>query len=188
MHARALTGMAIGASTMVFFGAIWLLVGAYLGRPLRQWARGALIVTGLVLMAATGLAASRALRLSHTAPPLTTEESAVGQQIGHRFGWITGLEGGAIFLAVVVLKALHRPTAILPIVAIIVGLHFIPLAGLFGAPLYYATGAIGCIVGVIGLLIGDPRLRASFVGLSVGILLWVTACVVLLQEVRFGLS
>jgi len=56
-----------------------------------------------------------------------------------------------------------------------VGAHFIPLAALFKAPVYYATGIIGCLIGLAGFLVPDAALRQKIVGLSFGLLLWATS-------------
>src|SRR5581483_3894188 len=104
----------------------------------------------------------------------TAQEQASAQVVGHRFGWITGLEVGAIVLVVVVLNMVRRPNYILTTVALIVGLHFFPLASLFNSPLYYVTAVLGCAIAVGGYVISDPKLRASVVGGAFGLLLWVT--------------
>jgi hypothetical protein len=101
-----------------------------------------------------------------------------------RFGWISGIEGAAIFAIVAVLNIVRRPNAIAPAIAILVGLHFLPLAAVFNAPLYYGAGILGCVIGLAGFMISDPPLRSSFVGLSFGLMLWVTSAMVLLQSVR----
>jgi hypothetical protein len=89
-------------------------------------------------------------------------------------------------VVVLSLNLAHRPKAISPAIAIIVGLHFFPLAGLFGASLYYATGTLGCVIGVVGLLISEPSLRNSFVGIAFGLLLWLTTAMVLMQVSKFS--
>lgn len=73
---------------------------------------------------------------SERAVPPTTQQVAAERQIGRRFGWITAIESVAILLAVVILNVIHRPDLILPAIALIVGLHFFPLASLFGSPIY----------------------------------------------------
>ncbi len=171
--------MTIGAAFMVFFGAIWMALGIYAGRTLPTWLRSVVLVIGLALTLWVSLAARTAISASRNAPPETAQERAAGRQIGRRFGLIFGLEGGAIFILILTLNALHRPAAILAGIAIIVGLHFFPLAALFGRPLYYATGTIGCGIGVIALMMPDTPIRNSFTGLSFGTLLWVTAAIVL---------
>jgi len=46
---------------------------------------------------------------------------------------------------------------------------------------YYVTALLGRLIGVAGLLIADPALRHSIVGLSFGLLLWLTVAAVLAQ-------
>lgn len=166
---------------MFFFGALWLLLGLYGGRASARSLRLGFLLAGMALAACIGIMARRSMRQSSGSAPPCAEQVAVSQQTGRRFGWITAIEGGAIFLAIVLLNAVHRPQFIAPVIAIIVGLHFFPLAGLFGAHLYYATGSFGCAIGITGLLISDPALRMSFVGLSFGSLLWLTVAAVLVK-------
>jgi hypothetical protein len=115
-----------------------------------------------------------------------TQRAISSRQVARRFGWITGAEGAAILLAVVVLNAVSRPDYIPSVIALIVGLHFFPLAKLFGAPTYYVTGLLGSGIGVAGLLIPDPPLRNTIVGLSFGLLLWTTAAALLVEIIVFS--
>jgi len=140
----------------------------------------------LALAVGLGVVGARVEQLSHHAPPPTTAQADL--QVGRRFGWITAIEGAAIFLVVVLLNATGRPDFILPVIALIVGLHFFPLARLFGASIYYVTGLLGCVIGVAGLLIADPALRHSVVGLSFGLLLWLTAAALLVQAVTLSIA
>ena len=174
MNPKALTGMTIGSAIMFLFGVVWFLVGLSGGRFFPVWLRAGLPVVGLALAAWIAMLAVRAVRVSRNAPPPTAEQAAIGRQIGRRFGWINGIQGDAIFLAIVALNAAHRPDFIAPAIALIVGLHFLPLAGLFQRPSYYVTGLLGCAIGVAGLLIPDPSVRQSTVGLLFGLLLWLT--------------
>jgi hypothetical protein len=178
--------MTTGAALMFVFGGLWLFLGVLSGTPLPSWVRTVLLLTGLLLAGWGGVTAKRAVTLSHVASPPTEVENIRGRQIRRRFGWISGLEGAAIFVVVLSLNLAHRPKAIPPAIAIIVGLHFFPLARLFSAPLYYATGTLGCVIGVIGLLISESSLRSSFVGIAFGLLLWLTTAMVLMQVSRFN--
>jgi hypothetical protein len=170
----------IGATIMLFFGAFWLLLGLYGGASARSL-RLVVLLAGMGLATGIGVMFRWSVRQFRSNPPLSAEEAAVRQQTGRHFGWITAMEGGAILLAIVLLNALHRPQFIAPVIAIIVGLHFFPLASVFGAPLYYATGALGCAIGITGLLISDPAVCIGFVGLSFGSLLWLTVAAVLVK-------
>ena len=181
MNSQALKGMMTGTTIMFLFGAIWLFLGLYGGRSSPEWLRMEILATGLVLAVWIGITASRARRVSHKLSPPTSEQSAAGRRIKRRFGWITIIEGSAIFLAVVVFNAAHRPDFISSAIALVVGLHFFPLASLFDRRVYYGTGILGCVIGAVGFLISDPRIRNSFVGLSFGLLLWLTVAAVLAQ-------
>ena len=68
----------------------------------------------------------------------------------------------------------------------IVGLHFLPLAGLFQHPSHYVTGILGCAIGVAGFLIPDPSVRLSAVGLSFGLLLWLTVAALVASAFRLS--
>jgi len=176
LHAR--DGRAVGATIMFFFGAIWLLLGVLGGRPSPGWLRAGLLVAGFLLGVWIAIVVHRVSHVSEAAPPIL-DHTAVGPQIGRRFGWITGIEGAAIFLAVILLNVVHRPDFIPPAIAFIVGLHFFPLASLFGRSVYCGTGILGCAIGGSAFFISDPSLRTSVVGLSFGLLLWLTTLTVL---------
>ena len=186
MNPKALSGMTTGAVIMFLFGVIWFLAGLAGGRFFPVWMRAGLPVVGLVLAAWIVMLAVRAARVARNAPPPTAEQEAIGRTIGRRFGRINGIQGGAIFLAIVALNVVHRPDFIAPAIAVIVGLHFLPLAGLFQRPSYYVTGLLGCAIGVAGFLIPDPSARLSVVGLSFGLLLWLTVAAVVASAFRLS--
>lgn len=84
---------------------------------------------------------------------------------------ITGAEMAAIFLVVVLCRMLGQPGAIGPAIAIVVGLHFIPLAKVFRIPLYNLTATMLVLAGVICLVavVREPasmgtRLAVSYAG------------------------
>lgn len=181
MNIRAAVGRIRGASVMFGFGLLWLLVGAYGGRPLPAWFRIAFWLVALILAAWIVTMRRRTTRFAKLAPRLTSEQIAAGRQIGRRNGLIFGLEAAAIAAAVLILNAVHQPQAIVLTVAIIVGLHFLPLARLFRVTLYYVTGVLGCLIGIVGFRIGDQPSRSTFVGVSFGLLLWITSVILLLQ-------
>jgi hypothetical protein len=167
--------MTTGATFMFTFGAVWLLIGLFRGRPSPAWLRLSLLVVGIALGASIATLGLRASGIPPNASPLTAQQLATNQHIGQHFYVIFGVELAAIFLAVVVLRALHYPDYILCGIALIVGVHFFPLAALFRAPLYYGTALLGCAIGLVGFFMGDPVLRQKVVGISFGVLLWATA-------------
>ena len=123
----------------------------------------------------------RASHFSGGASSPSPQQSVASRQIGRQFGWITAIEGAAILLAVIVLNVTRRPNYIASVIALVVGLHFFPLARLFGVSSYYATALLGCMIGIVGLRISDPVLRNRVVGLCFGLLLWVTSAAMLVK-------
>jgi hypothetical protein len=167
--------MTTGAIFMFGFGIVWLLIGLLQGRPSPAWLRLSLLVIGIALGVSIATLGLRASNIPHSPSATTAQQLATNREIARHFYIIFGVELAAIFLAVVVLKALSYPDYILCGIAIIVGVHFFPLAALFRAPVYYGTGLVGCAIGLAGFLVADADLRQKIVGLSFGLLLWVTA-------------
>ena len=98
---------------------------------------------------------------------------------GRLVGIASAVEGLLIFIAINVLQNIGRPNLITPAVAVIVGLHFWPLARWLPARGYYLTGAALVVVGAAGLLVPDPGARALVVSLAAAGVLWLTSLWVL---------
>ncbi len=171
---RALTGMTLGSAVMFVFGIFWFLAGFSGGRFFPAWMRVGVPLLGVVLAIWLAVMAVRVARISRNAPPPSAEQAALGRQIGRRFGRIHAIQWGSIVAAIAVLNIVHLPNFIAPAVAVIVALHFFTLAALFQRPSYNVTGILGCAIGLGGALISSPSARLSAVGLSFGLLLWLT--------------
>jgi hypothetical protein len=175
MDRSSVLGMTTGAAFMFTFGAVWLLLGLFRGRPSPAWLRLSLLVVGIALGASIAALGLRASGIPAAETPLTTQQIATNREIARHFYMIFGVELAAIFLSVVVLRLLHYQDYILCGIALIVGVHFFPLASLFKAPLYYGAALLGCAIGLIGFFMDDAGLRQKVVGISFGVLLWATA-------------
>jgi len=175
MDRNSLVGMTTGAAFMFGFGIVWLLIGIFRGGRLAVWLRIALLFAGIALGASIASMGLRASRMPLSRVPLTTRQQSANREIARRFYIIFGAELAAIFLAVLVLNVTRHPEHILCAIALIVGLHFFPLAPLFASPVFYATGSLGCSIGIAGFLVAHDRLRQAVVGVSFGLLLWATA-------------
>jgi hypothetical protein len=103
-----------------------------------------------------------------------------GRHVGKLVGLWSTLEGVAILATSIVLQNLKRDDLMFPCVAIIVGLHFFPLARGIPVRLYHATGAGLLVAGVAGLLL-PPAERPMVVGLSAALILWATSLAVVLR-------
>jgi hypothetical protein len=86
--------------------------------------------------------------LSTVTAPSPASASDTGPAIGRRYGLIVTAEFLGIFATVRILAATNHPTAISAAIATIVGIHFFPLARLFGVPAYDRTGTALCVAGL----------------------------------------
>ena len=101
--------------------------------------------------------------------------------MGKLLGIIFAAESGLIWLCATLLAHLGLSLWIPIAIAVIVGLHFIPLARVFEVPVYRLTGVL-CVVGVLGCsLIRDANVRGLCAGLTMAAVLWLTAVLFLLQ-------
>ena len=180
MDRSVLLGITIGAAVMFGFGIVWLLIGLLRGNRSPAWLHTSLLFVGIVLGSSIAALGVRASGMPRPAAPLTQQQIEANHRVTQHFYVIFGIEIVAIFLAVAALNALHYPDFIVCGVALIVAVHFFPLAALFRAPVYYATALCGCAIGLIGFFIADDRVRQKVVGLSFGTLLWATAAWVVL--------
>lgn len=170
-----LLGMTVGAAVMFGFGIVWLLIGLMSGSRSPRWLFVSLLFVGIALGSSIAALGVRTSHLPRNPDPLTRQQIEANRRVTLHFYIIFGIEIAAIFLAVAALKAVHYPDYILSGIALIVGVHFFPLAALFRTPVYYGTALCGCAIGLIGFFIADDRLRRKFVSLSFGALLWATA-------------
>ena len=147
-----------GTWVLNIFAAIWGAAGVVMGH-LPTW------------FAAVPIAISVALLLWASRQPVGTGNPVEGDHVGRAVGIATAIEGVAIFVVLNVLMNLHMNTLILPAMAIIVGLHFIPLARWIPVPLYCRTGA-GLIVVGLATCFFPPEHRAIATGVAAALVLW----------------
>jgi len=176
----AVLGAANGVMFMTFFGAVWASIGIRgshgIGEP---WSLIISSIVTLILLSGAISLFVKARKMDHAA---TQEERDQRKQINRKFGLIGGLEGLAILIASVICNMINHFELFFPIMAIIVGIHFFPLAGLFRERFYYGTGAILCILGVITFFlptnaaVNNVTLVATstFIGFTSALTLWVT--------------
>ncbi len=175
----AVRGVASGVLFMALFGTLWADIGI---GGLQGWGGfWLLIVTvlvgiGLLLGGIFLLLASR--RLSNQ---IAEADARRGRRIGIWFGITFATEGVLIGVASGICNALNRFDLFFPIMALIVGVHFFPLAFLFQVKTYYLVGAFLCVLALITLLVvpetvtlGGQQITAQWVVLGFGaaFILW----------------
>ena len=107
--------------------------------------------------------------------------AAKGKRAGMLFGIIFGLEGGLIALCSTLLARYGLGIWIPIAAAVIVGVHFIPLAFVFEVPLYYWTGVLSVLGMLACSLVPDAATRVLCAGLVMAAVLWLTVVLLLLQ-------
>jgi hypothetical protein len=159
----------------------------------------------VVLTVFAALWAFAALRSSGAAPGLALVPAAVSLALlaagwqgsnlfpagGARVGRVVGLwsfiELAALLVAANVLEHMHRPDLMFPFGAIIVGLHFFPLALGIPVRLYLATGAGLVLAGLVGFAVPVAE-RPLIVGIGAAVTLWATAVVIVSRSRKLAES
>lgn len=167
---------------MSFFGTLWAVTGIM---GLQGWGHPyvsfAVVLAGIVLIAGGFSILFKARKLPEQS---SAEETGRGKRMGFWFNIVFIIQGVAIGITIAVCNAVNQTELIPFIIAIIVGLHFIPLAALFQIRLYYVVGGLLCLISLIALLMGSVQVQLgehaitvplSLLGFGSAILLWATA-------------
>jgi hypothetical protein len=178
---EAVQGVASGIFFLTFFGGAWALWGtSFLQGALHI---GVYIIIGLVTLAFFGIGVM-VMRYARSLPSVEApEDVATGRRIGIWFGVVFGAEAVLIALASILLSRFGADRFIAPVVALIVGIHFLPLARLFNVRPYYLVGALLCLlalIAIVALLLGLQIAGPSsynwtyFVSIGTALILWLT--------------
>ncbi|MFI5938375.1 hypothetical protein [Actinoplanes sp. NPDC051494] len=164
----AVLSVAFGLLLMSLFTVAWT------GNTFAAWplpAAWTAFGVGLALAAlfiTTGVRLFRARR--HFRTDLSADDKQVRKSTGRTFGLVFGAEGLAIWLAALILGATGNEDYIVPAIALIVGLHFYPMARIFDrrVDLYLATWT--CLVALTGIvLLATTDLEAAQISAAVAI-------------------
>lgn len=154
--------MRSGVTIMSVFATVWCEAGI--------WASG----HASVLLYSIPLAISAIIVFTAASRPSVTLPVEDERRIGRVVGIASGLEGLLIGVSCLVLANTVGMSFVAPIIAIIVGLHFIPLARWLPERLYYATSALLVALGIGGLCLRTFDERVVVIGTSADIILWLT--------------
>ena len=96
----------------------------------------------------------RLLLLAKRFPKFTSAgHQVMGKQMSKAFGIIFGIEGLAIPAVSALLGLTHHEQYILPAIALIVGLHFYPMARIFHRTIDYYLATWSCLVALAAIFI-----------------------------------
>ncbi|MEK3889500.1 DUF7010 family protein [Bacillus sp. FSL K6-3431] len=184
-------GTAFGVLFMAFFGTLWAYTGIM---GLQGWGVSTLLVGAVTLGITLFICGVSLIRASRE---LSNQVSKPGvrrvKHMGIWFNIIFGTELFAIGIAIAVCNATSHSDLIPLVIAIIVGIHFFPLASLFKVRIYYITGALLCLLAIITWLfvpekvtLGGHQIIAfmSVVGFGSTLILWGTGLAIWLMGKR----
>ena len=100
------------------------------------------------------------------------------------FAWINVIQWTAIAAVVFGFSRLHIGAYGAAAVTMIVGLHCLPLARLFRYPMHYVTGAVLVAWAAVSALLFSPDVVEGAAALGTGVILWVSAVVMLVLVMR----
>lgn len=97
--------------------------------------------------------------------------------------WASTGEGIGIFVAINIVMNLHRPEWRLPAMALVVGLHFLPIA--YGAAYraFYILGAMLIVIAFIGFAAPMP-VGGEVAGIAAATCLWLTSLIAVGRDLR----
>ena len=164
-----------GALIMALFATVWWVVG------LRAAGHGPAVVYPLpVLLAAARAGVAWRVGRHKDAAPLVPIDAAEQARRDRLVAWASAAEGLALFLvAGIVLPSTGHRDATAPMIAVIVGAHFVPLARGLPAPAYYVTAAALTGLGLVGFGVAGLSARVTLVTAGAAVVLWLTAVAVL---------
>lgn len=156
--------LAIGALIYAFVSTLWIVIAVFFGGV-----NNALVVGTAVLLIALLIVA--AILTMHQAgkSDLPQEFSA---EMGKWFGIIFAAEGIGIGVGIGILVTLGLADWIAPWVALVVGLHFFPLAHLHKLLFDYVLGAAILLLVAGTVLFASMDRWASVIGLGTVVFLW----------------
>ena len=169
---EAVSGVAIGLMLMTLFTTMWACIAnAGLGGKDYHLVLAAFIILALTFLV-NGI---RMFGKAKSFPAATSEQDvAERKKAGKWFGIIFGAEGLGIFIAVNIVINIGHPELVIPVIALVVGLHFYPLAKVFKRKVDYYLATWATLVAVLGIVFSlnktltEPGVFA-FVGIGIAV-------------------
>ena len=171
-----------GAQVLTVAGSLWAIYGSLSlqggGEP---WLAIGLILTALCLLSAGFYLRTKVKQLPAVvaSPALQKRES----QAGRIFIIVNVIQGIAMFAAANVLINLKLAEYVAPVIALIVGLHFIPLAFSMRVPRHLILAGLMCLLALVTMLAvpmyaagRNPEAQSVFLW---GIVIGLGSCVIL---------
>ncbi len=172
LPAPAVQGMATGLLLMAFFTTLWTII-AFVNSGDAVYRFGLAIFWVLaIVFVVNGI---KLFGVAKKHPPLSDETDIAKQKsMGKWFGIIFGAEGLLIFLAVNLVTNLDHTDLVVPVIALVVGLHFFPLAKVFNRTVDYYIATWATIIAICAIVFTlqktlSPNAIAVFTGIGIAL-------------------
>jgi hypothetical protein len=136
-----------GLNLMIFFTSCWTFLAEYFLENSDYRIVG--IIFGFLIL----YFIYSSLNFNKTSKILPVLEAAHDPNLDKRFYVVLALEGIAIFVGINIIINMGKDSLIISYIALIVGLHFIPLAKIFGRKFDYYIGFWTTCVALIGMIL-----------------------------------
>jgi hypothetical protein len=184
-QAQAVVGAGRGALVEAMFGAGWLGWGLGEAKAFNGFTAPTFGFTALLLLACSIFVIRRGRLLRKEFP---AADVAAQRTIPKKFLLVVCIEFLLIALASILAEWLHRPDLATVWCAMIVGLHFLPLAKIFRAPNLGILGVLMTLWDLLCWVLLRSNPLVISVSLGTGILLWGSCVWVLIRSRRFANS
>jgi len=168
----AVKGIATGLVMMAAFTLIWAGI-AFGGLHESNYWLGLLVFPVFSMVFVVN--AVKLFRVAKYFPKVTSEaDIAERKKTGKWFGIIFGAEGLGIFIGINLVVNLGHPDLAIPVMALVVGLHFFPLAKVFKRTIDYYLATWSTIIATLAIIfvlnkaMTEPAAMA-FVGIGIAI-------------------
>ena len=161
-----------GAVILSFFGSVFIALTMYW-----QWnVTGIALAFPFIVFAILGSLAVYVIRLPGGGDALSKKTQRV-------IVWSSMAEGLGIFIGIDIVINLHRPEWQLPVMALVVGLHFLPIALSASSRRFYVLGAAMIASAAVGFVVAAPA-GGKIAGIAAAAILWTAACLSVAQDLR----
>jgi hypothetical protein len=161
-----------GAVILSFFGGVFAALTMYW-----QWhIEGIALAFPFIVFAIVGSLAAYIIRMPGYRNGLSERTRRV-------IMWSSIAEGVAIFTASTIVANLHRPEWQLPVMALAVGLHFLPIAFSASSRSLYVLGASLIASAILGFVVAAP-VGGEIAGIAAAASLWTAACLGVARDLQ----
>lgn len=145
---EAMMGAASGVLLMAFFSTAWASLAI---SALNGWGNAFLSPLVWLIGIIQLIAGIYLLVLARRFPAATDEQQVEGRNMGKWYGITFGLEGVFIGVASAICNISGHAEILIPIIVLIVGLHFYPFARIFNRRIDYWLASWTCLVALVAL-------------------------------------